>query len=1083
MDKLKERLVKNLSPTIEKTIVREVVDEMSSVLSRHLSREDLDLIIKGDYPRLDDINFLQKITKLVNAQLVADDILADHSDSYESQRARIEKTELFYFQRFVTKYINRNSPYRGVQLFYGLGAGKTRTSIAICNSFIEEGRKVLVLTPASLEENFRKEYEGYVPPCLRGPMTSKLGLLENFEFLHYNAPNFAKSKEDEPDQLFDKVRLDNKIIVIDEVHNFVSLIVNAMRAKRPRGIRIYNKIMKAKNIKIIALSGTPIINFPFEAAILINLLVGYLNSRNNPWTESDGTDKHPIFSEDEDTFNRVYLDSDSKSREYKIKETTEKAFCRRLMGNVSYYGGLTGGGIYPESTEHNIKIEMSEHQFGIYLEQRLVELNEISEKKRKQFYSDTARSRELNMDAIEKKSSFRSATRELCNFAFPSEIPRPWRKEISAYYSSLSKKKREKEKEYVARLDIQNILADEEEKELDDDIVETDLTDKESLERQLTSSTISYAKKKVIIDKLYHRELEEKLALLDESKDVFLDSKIGGNTLLDYCYLESITPAPTDFEKNPYEMFKFRMDINKVKEQTLAQYSPKMLAILYNIEKARVENGEFLAKANSMDMDLLKVHRSDGNVVIYSYFNRVEGVNIMQKILDVAGYEPYNLGMGKRPANLKKSKGRYCFWEGKDRDKILEIFNAPYNKYGLVIKILLITEAGAEGITLKNVRQMHIMEPYWNEVQTRQVIGRAKRMYSHKALGKPVLIRDTNTEEPNEKHNIYLVKQQKRKAKKNDDGSLVLAKDGSLEYERNPDESYVFEKNRDGSPIYEKTEDGKYIYLVDMDRLDKKYSVDLEESDLISEDPNLNSIQCVVDPYRPGEQHVNVFRYKMKFTESQSGIVLRQVQGELDELLTTDEVLNLIAQRKKAVTDQIELFMKQTAADCLRNKLDNDKHEIYNKKPPIVCYDIKGLSETTGPAFSVAQENVSSTSRTDIQKTVRVVTSVFDLRIVNNKVLDKGHYVFKRDVKKSEKSSLELPCIYIYPEEVKSLGFSSVKALGYLVRVGVVEERGKTYEVYKGRRVSSSKEVAAEKETVKYVLKPEGSGFTLQSME
>jgi hypothetical protein len=525
------------------------------------------------------------------------------------------------------------------------------------------------------------------------------------------------------------------------------------------------------------------------------------------------------------------------------------------------------------------------------------------------------------------------------------------------------------------------------------------------------------------------------------------------------------------------------MDLSKLKEQSLVQYSPKMLSILYNIEKARVENEALLARANSMDMNLLKVHRSDGNVVIYSYFNRVEGINIMQKVLDVAGYEPYNLGMGKRPVSLKKFKGRYCFWEGKDRDKILEIFNAPYNKYGSVIKILLITEAGAEGITLKNVRQMHIMEPYWNEVQTRQVIGRAKRMYSHKNLGKPVLIRDMNPEEPTEKFSVYLVKQQKRKVKKNDDGSLVLAKDGSLEYETNRDGTFVFEKNRDGSPIYEKTEDGKYIYLVDMDRLDKKYGVDLEESDLISEDPNLNVIQCIVDPYRPGEQHVNVFRYKMKFSERQSAIVEETFRGELDELLTTDEVLALIAERKKAVTDQIELFMKQTAADCLRNKLDNDKHEIYNKKPPIVCYDIKGLGETTGPAFSVAQENVSSTSRMDIQKTVRVVTSVFDLRIVNNSVLDKGQYVFKRDVKKSEKSALELPCIYIYPEEVKSLGFTSVKPIGYLVRVGIKEERGKSYEVYKGRKVSSSKEVAAEKETVKYILKPEGSGFTLESIE
>jgi hypothetical protein len=46
----------------------------------------------------------------------------------------------------------------------------------------------------------------------------------------------------------------------------------------------------------------------------------------------------------------------------------------------------------------------------------------------------------------------------------------------------------------------------------------------------------------------------------------------------------------------------------------------------------------------------------------------------------------------------------------------------------------MITQSGAEGISLANTRQVHIMEPYWNNVRLQQVIGRAIRLCSHMNL-------------------------------------------------------------------------------------------------------------------------------------------------------------------------------------------------------------------------------------------------------------------------------------------------------------------------------------------------------------
>jgi hypothetical protein len=56
------------------------------------------------------------------------------------------------------------------------------------------------------------------------------------------------------------------------------------------------------------------------------------------------------------------------------------------------------------------------------------------------------------------------------------------------------------------------------------------------------------------------------------------------------------------------------------------------------------------------------------------------------------------------------------------------------NFMGEIIKMMMITSSGAEGINLRNCRFVHIVEPYWNKVRLEQVIGRARRICSHQDL-------------------------------------------------------------------------------------------------------------------------------------------------------------------------------------------------------------------------------------------------------------------------------------------------------------------------------------------------------------
>ena len=53
---------------------------------------------------------------------------------------------------------------------------------------------------------------------------------------------------------------------------------------------------------------------------------------------------------------------------------------------------------------------------------------------------------------------------------------------------------------------------------------------------------------------------------------------------------------------------------------------------------------------------------------------------------------------------------------------------------GEVNKVFMITSSGSEGINLRKTRFVHIMEPYWHPVRSEQVIGRARRICSHKDL-------------------------------------------------------------------------------------------------------------------------------------------------------------------------------------------------------------------------------------------------------------------------------------------------------------------------------------------------------------
>ena len=136
---------------------------------------------------------------------------------------------------------------------------------------------------------------------------------------------------------------------------------------------------------------------------------------------------------------------------------------------------------------------------------------------------------------------------------------------------------------------------------------------------------------------------------------------------------------------------------------------------------------------------IFNILKSKGPTLVYSNYVEMEGLMIFKIYLSFFGFISIDDDKSFKRSNIdkKQDKDYFRFMEfhgGIDsqlRDTNKKLFNLKDNKDGKLIKIILISPAGTEGINLRNTRQVHIIEPYWNEVRIEQIIGRAIRICSH----------------------------------------------------------------------------------------------------------------------------------------------------------------------------------------------------------------------------------------------------------------------------------------------------------------------------------------------------------------
>lgn len=827
---------KKLHPeTIDETLIIPKDFRLGKTLySARIPKLEPNVLIKASnyylYNREIFISFINSLFEPYKQQLLKEeqDMLSGKS-AISCSNNDTNNFSLLIHQKIVRDYINIYTPYRGLLLFHGLGSGKTCSSIAIAEG-IKNDKKVLIMTPASLKDNYVEElkkcgdymykknqfwefidtktnpqYVEYLSTILKLPqeyintnggawfinvkkepnydilnfedqkkINSQLDKMINYkyQFISYNGLRSSHLNGMTYGGTINP--FSNKVIIIDEAHNFISRIVNKLTKKTSLSMNLYNYLMDAENCKIILLSGTPIINYPNEIAILFNILRGTIRSYNCKLV----LDKKTMTKEKiEDIFKKAnilnyvdlieynalnyeititqnpfgYVKSDTNKNKlaYSSDVLTSDEFIQKIKGaleaqslkimgnkiNINGYKALPDNFddfkalfISPNNSINNpsmfkmriigltsyfrsaqeqlmpkynhansndfkiIKIPMSDFQFGVYEEARVQErkLEESNKKKKSKKTKIGAQGDDIYSDSV---STYRIFSRAFCNFVFPKpDIRRPMPNNDETLEAALG---------VIGSLNDDELVG----KNLSEDVIDN----------------LSISEKLDAIDGKYDAD-----DITDLEKDA-ATQKMG-----DLSYGKRIVEALKDLEKYASKYLS---------KTGLQSYSPKFLHILENI----------------IDADHKGIH------LLYSQFKTLEGIGILKLVLKENNFAEFKIKKnesGEYILNILSedmNKPMFASYTGsetpEEREIIKNVLNSNWklvpsslvktlqtisdnNNLGQIIKVLMITSSGAEGISLKNVRYVHITEPYWHPVRIHQVIGRAKRICSHSDLPK-----------------------------------------------------------------------------------------------------------------------------------------------------------------------------------------------------------------------------------------------------------------------------------------------------------------------------------------------------------
>jgi len=672
-----------------------------------LEYEDNDNSYDFLYPQLNDPNFNTKIS-----------LRKEFNDTrFEGKLKDIKKQaeilckadfELLPHQMFVKNFLSLQTPYNSLLLYHGLGTGKTCSAIGIAEEmrmFMKQvgvKQKILIVASPNVQNNFRLQLfderklkldgeqwnlntcvgnsllKEINPTNLKGISKEKITILVNSlinkyysfvgytELSHYiqnktippDNVNYTQSQRKEYKQKMIQKYFDNRLIIIDEVHNIRQGDDN--KDKKKTSALLLSVCKYANNLRLLLLSATPMYNSYKEIIWITNIMNA--NDNRSIISETEIFDKSGNFIEPSTDNNNVI-------------EGGKELLMRKLTGYVSFVRGENPYSfpyrIYPETFDNTrvLDIEnyptkqMNNREIKDTLKHIPVYMNTIGDYQLKGYNYIIENIRNLsNLKPQDGNDS-------------THQIPTFENMESFGYTY---------------------------------------------LERPLQSLDIVYPNKE--FDKIINGETSTM------NQEDIVKRIVGKNGLMNVMTYKTTDQVRYNFQYKPETLDKYGRIFSP---NVITNYSGKISSICNTILKSK------------------------GIIIVYSQYID-GGVVPIALALEELGFTRYGSAASTKPLfsepptepidsiSMKpKSKVKNNFKQAKyvmiTGDKLfspdnlgdIKYITNTDNKNGENVKVILITKAAAEGLDFKNIRQVHIMEPWYNMNRPEQIIGRGVRNLSH----------------------------------------------------------------------------------------------------------------------------------------------------------------------------------------------------------------------------------------------------------------------------------------------------------------------------------------------------------------
>ena len=644
--------------------------------SKDLDQSEKDIIHSSyhSYPDYNDPSFNTDLTK--KAEFFHCKGLLDLIELEE--KCYPTNFELGNHQKFLKNFMNKNTPYRGILIFHGVGVGKTCTATTISSSFIDlykkEDKKIICLVSKNIQPNWMntiydptkgdnqcngETFQSIIHNIdMKANTTTKVKKLikEYYEFYGYqqfsnkvkkliemsSGKNTSKTSEEIEKSIIKKYFSD-RLLIIDEVHNLRD--DNLDKSSRDT-VKFLDKVIKySDNLRVVFLSATPMFNKATEIQWLVNLLLK--------------NDKRPTLSK-----------YDIFDREEKLTPSGRALLKKKIRGYVSYMRGENPITfpirLYPDDNGEKMCINGGKNKIG------------------------------LSYPVKNLKGKMYSA--DIYQFKF-----------LKMYYNQMESHQSLIYQKYIDSLQSETLQ----------------ITD---MRMGVQMSNIVFPTVDVLLGKT-------------PITDTNYKKMYGGGGLLN-----SDNGIMKSSKKNMFRYSNaYRKNISKpiFDVENIGVVSTKIKNLLGGLQNSKSKGiifiyTEFIPSGIlplSFALEHMGFEKYSGNLLDYPEWKKGEE-NTKREPID---YE-WNPISSKKKGTFKRAK--YIVLSGNkgispNNEEEIKELTSERNKDGENIKIVIGNIVASEGLDLKNIREIHILDPWYHLSRIEQIIGRGIRFCSHTKLEKP----------------------------------------------------------------------------------------------------------------------------------------------------------------------------------------------------------------------------------------------------------------------------------------------------------------------------------------------------------